>query len=237
MRYIITSGPMEVKVDDVRSIKNSSTGKLGSIIADTLKMHGYTDIIYIHTKGAILPTSNVKCVLINDHTQLLEQIAKYITKSSVVVHAMAVSDFSLGGTVVVEQLADGIFTNLSSITNRDDVLSLINENMIQTNKLSSSSDQLISLKRNIKVIDEIKKLNNAAKLVGFKLLSDVTVDELITVANKLKVRSGADLIIANRIEDINASQHKAYIISDKQTVEVNTKLEIATTLINEMEKL
>ncbi len=235
MKYIITSGPMESQIDSVRKIKNSSSGRLGTEIANQLVGRGYTQIVYIHTAGTIKP-DNVKCIQIEGHEQLLTALKHEIEDDSVIIHAMAISDFNIKGTSSIEDMAETIYSNLNSITSKEDIVSLINSNVYATDKLSSQADQLIVMERAIKVIDQIKRINPNCKLIGFKLLSNVSDEQLIAVANGILKRANCDYVVANIKEQVKSDAHRALIIGENYVQEVLTKKQIANTIIDLMEE-
>lgn len=235
MKYIITSGPMESQIDSVRKIKNSSSGKLGTVFAEQLLKRGYSNIVYIHTSGALVP-DKVKTIEIDGHKQLLSALEREITDDSVIVHAMAISDFNIKGTNPIECVADAIYSNLDQIETREDIVKLINANVKLTDKLSSSNDQLVVMERAIKVIDQIKKINSNCKLIGFKLLSNVSDEELISVATGILNRANCDYVVANIKEQVKTESHRAIIVGDDYQQQVLSKQEIANTIIDLMEE-
>ncbi|WOO87591.1 phosphopantothenoylcysteine decarboxylase [Mollicutes bacterium LVI A0039] len=237
MKYIITSGPMVMEIDSVRNIKNSSTGKLGAIFAETLVAKTAAEVVYIHTAGAILPTVEVNAIEIKNHEQLIAALTQELTADSVVIHAMAISDFKYGGSVDIERLAQTIFENLATFTCADAVKTIIKDSVRTSSKLASNSDQLLLLNQADKIIDKIKTICPQARLVGFKLLSNVDKQELINVAVNMKQRAGCDLVVANLKEQVHGGEHHAYIISDTTIREAHTKEQIATMVIEEMEQI
>lgn len=67
-------------------------------------------------------------------------------------------------------------------------------------KIKSSQNKIkISLKKAPKIIDEIKKIQKNAFLVGFKAETNLSKKDLIKSAQKKLQESGADMIIANDI--------------------------------------
>lgn len=236
MKYIITSGPMEIAIDQVRKIQNSSTGKLGAIFVEQLIATNHQEVVYIHTSGAMRPRDECTQIEINNHQQLLAALEAEITADSVVIHAMAVSDFTSAGTLLYDDLIDLIFTNKESITTKEDVKKLIDSNLQVVDKLTSASDQVVFLNRSIKIIDQIKKINPSVKLVGFKLLSAVSENELIAVAQATKTRTDCDYIVANIKEEVSTEKHHAYIIGGESIEEVFTKQQIAQKIIELVEE-
>ncbi len=236
MKYIITSGPMETKIDDVRKIENSSTGSLGIQFVDSLIAKGYTDIVYVHTEKAMRPKHNIKTYQVSTHDEIISALKNELTDSSIVVHAMAISDFDYQGAMSIEKLATKILTNKEKLKNQDDIFDLIKTIMVKPTKLSSKEDQLLVMNRALKVIDEIKKINANCRLVGFKLLSNVSYEELSEVAQNIKERANCEYVVANRKEDIRDGKHLALVVGSDECYKVETKREIAEKIIELMEE-
>lgn len=235
MKYIITSGPMEMEIDSVRKIENSSSGLLGVAIAQELQRKGYNDIVYIHTKGAAVLEGVIKHQ-INTHLELIEALKQENKGDCTIIHAMAISDYKMGGSISLNELSNLIIDNIAIIKQEEDIKKLIKENTHVVSKLSSSEDQVLLFEKEIKVIDQIKKMNPNAILVGFKLLSNVTTKELLVVGNDIKKRANCDIVVANIKEEVSSVNHKAYIISNDEVVEALTKKEIANKLISILEE-
>ncbi len=113
MRYIITSGAMEVPIDNVRKIVNSSTGELGSMFANHCSESIENEVIYIHSISARLPMirKNIKCELIQGTKDLLDTLKTYVIDECVVIHLMAVSDFDYGGYLEASKVKDNDYIN------------------------------------------------------------------------------------------------------------------------------
>lgn len=235
MKYIITSGPMEMEIDSVRKIENSSSGLLGVAIVEQLQQKGYSDIVYIHTKGAAVP-ANVKKYVIKTHSELIEAFKQENIGECTIIHAMAISDYKMGGSISLNELSNLIINNITNLKQEEDIKKLIKGNINVVSKLSSSEDQVLLFEKEVKVIDQIKRMNEEAILVGFKLLSNVTTKELLAVGRGIKNRANCDIVVANIKEEVSSVNHKAYIISDDEVVEASTKKEIAYKLINILEE-
>lgn len=234
MKYIITSGPMKMKIDQVRSIENSSSGMLGVTIANVLKERGIENIVYIHTKGAKTP-SDIRCIVIDNHQSLLAALEDEAKGSCTVIHAMAISDFKMAGNISLNQLSQLIINNQTRLKTKLDVQTLIENNMRLDSKLSSKEDQLLLFEKEVKVIDEIKKINPKVVLVGFKLLSGVIAEKLIEVATDIKKRANCDIVVANIKEEVSANYHHGYIITNDEIRQAYTKADIGLQLVNILE--
>lgn len=233
MKYIITSGPMETQIDSVRKIENSSSGQLGSQFVTQLLTRG-SDVVYIHTPAAVVPNGDFKQITITDHQQLLTVLKQELTDDSIVIHAMAISDFEFRGAMTYSQMYQLVSTN--KVDNPQQLKELIEGNLIKTDKLSSSEDQMLMMNRTLKVIDQIKQINPRVRLIGFKLLSNVSEHQLIAVANEIRKRANCEYVVANLKEQVSDSHHIATIVGANSSYKVESKQEIANKIIELMEE-
>lgn len=243
MKYIITSGGIEVKIDNVRNIINKSTGKLGSLFADELSK-GNNKVIYLHTKSALIPKSKeITKIRVNNSGELLKELQKElnttnITEKICVIHLMAINDYKFSGSIDTEKFFELIIQNKNNINNQKDLSQLLEKFFVKTDKLDSNNDQFFYLKKDLKIIDEIKKINPSVILVGFKLLSEVTEEELTKVALKLKHRAKCDIVVGNIKEEITKTQHIGYIYNDKNEMrKVKTKEEIVNQVLKSVREM
>lgn len=209
MRILITAGGTSENIDSVRKITNSSSGRLGAIIAERLMEDGH-ELIYVHGKGAKLPEGEYEKHPIIGVRDLQKTMKEILTtqKINVVIHAMAVSDYFVDyvttPTLAAKDYAEadnGIYERMLAGRYRLD----------NSQKLSSDEEALlIMLKKSPKVISEIKTYAPDVRLIGFKLLSGATYEELEAAALKQIKTSGSDLVVANDIRYIDDKQHFAW---------------------------
>lgn len=109
-------------------------------------------------------------------------------------------------------------------------------------KIKSNADKVVvKLKKVPKIINEIKKIQKDAFLVGFKAETDISKSELIKSSRKKLVESGADMIVANDIGEKyrkNPAKNNAVIINSNSTVESGwkDKERVAKFVVNQIEK-
>ncbi len=205
MKVVITAGGTSEKIDNVRKITNSSTGKLGLCIANEfLKTIEGVEITYICSKEAFCPSDDrVKIKRIIGVDDLEREVRNVLDNNDidVFIHSMAVSDYKVDYVSTLEKLKN-------------------NEEFSMTdNKISSSlSDLVIVLKPTKKIISIIKDISPNTYLVGFKLLDNVTKDKLIEVATNLMIKNKCNLVIANDLENIRNGRHIGYIIDEENNV-------------------
>ncbi len=227
MKIIITAGGTSEKIDDVRTISNSSTGSLGLAIGKAFlraaEETGRIDkIYYLHGKRAVYPEHEiVEPIEIGGVLDLQDNLSKLLKEEKIdaVIHAMAVSDY------MVHQV-----TTLEKLMGTEDPEHVQD---LSGNKISSDIDDLIiHMKRSPKVISIIKQISPETKLIGFKLLSGVPHEELIDVGYRLLQKNHCDFVMANDLHEIGKDFHKGYLIHpDKSYDSMNTNDEIAAMIV------
>lgn len=238
MRVLITAGGTSEKIDDVRSITNHSTGKLGSLIAEAFLTHDVT-IDYVTTATALRPASDKVNIHEIAGTQELADTLQNLLQQQLydaVIHSMAVSDFTPEKSLSQEDFLTKInqlITRQQPLT-AEDLTVLTEDTTAKENKISSNTDHLfLILKKTPKVIQQIKQLQPATILVGFKLLVDVSKEELVDVARHSLIKNQADYVLANDLTSIHHGQHVGYFINKEGTIigEATSKEALAQLIV------
>ncbi|MCL1935063.1 MAG: hypothetical protein FWF57_01595 [Defluviitaleaceae bacterium] len=240
INIIITSGGTTEDIDKVRAITNKSTGALGKLIAKELtegQFAGRYYIYYIYNGHTPPENKYINAIKINNINDL-EEVTNHLLKEEIFafIHAMAVSDFKPIGKINLNNVIDNISTKLDGQPKtKKEIKKLLEEELkpIQIeNKISSNNENLaIIFSKNIKIIENIKKIRPSILLIGFKLVTFLEDGEAFNIAYNLLKKSNADLIVLNDIKNINENFHKAMIIDkNKDVIKIETKLEIAITL-------
>lgn len=230
-KIIITSGGTSEKIDNVRKITNSSSGKLGMTIANyLLKEFNDITIYYLCSKNSLNPSDNRAKIIEIDGTMDLKNTVENLLLTEHIdyfIHSMAVSDYMTDYITTIEKIKN----SFRKSTNLDEVFS--NIETINGNKISSYENNLVVvLKPTPKIISLVKNLSPSTYLVGFKLLDGVSKEELISVSKKLRDKNRCDLVVANDLSNIRNGEHIAYIIDKNNNVEIShDKDDIAKKLI------
>ncbi|RSJ16979.1 Coenzyme A biosynthesis bifunctional protein CoaBC [Streptococcus intermedius] len=221
MKLLITSGGTSEKIDQVRSITNHSTGKLGALIADSFLEQG-DQVTLITTRNAIKPAAhpNLTIQIIENVQELFEMMKPLVKTHDVLIHSMAVSDYT-----------PIYMTGFEQITTSQDLTEFLNKTNKQSKISSKDNYQVLFLKQTPKIISQVKKWNPNIRLIGFKLLVDVSKEELLTVARASLTKNQAEIIVANDLSDISDNQHHAYLVKINSVIKVDTKEEIAQQLV------
>lgn len=227
-KYVITSGGISEKIDNVRKITNSSSGKLGMTIANhLLESKSDITIYYVCSKNALRPSNTrVKIIEVVGTMDLKDKVESLLRNEKIdyFIHTMAVADYMVDYVTTVDKMK-------KSFLNNSDM------EVINDTKISSYENNLVLvLKPTPKIIGLIKKESPLTYLVGFKLLDGVSKKELIEVAMRLRDKNKCDLVVANDLEDIRNKEHKAYIIDkEDKVVEASDKEDIAKKLVRMMD--
>ena len=225
MKILVTSGGTSEAIDRVRSITNHSTGHLGLVITEALIKAGH-EVCLITTSQAVKPAShpNLKIIEIKNTLDLLEEMRNLVIDYQVVIHSMAVSDYT-----------PVYMTSLDEVQASQDLSEFLTKQNTESKISSKEEAQILFLKKNPKIISLVKEWNPKIHLIGFKLLVDVTKDHLIDVARESLNKNRADIIVANDLTQINSEQHLAYLVEKNDYQTAYSKQEIAELLLEKIQ--
>ena len=220
MNILITSGGTSEKIDRVRSITNHSTGQLGKVISETFLNKG-DRVTLVTTSRAVHPLlhPNLTTVEIENVAELHEKLEQLVHTHDVLIHAMAVSDYT-----------PVYMTSLEAVAASSDMTEFLNKTNSES-KISSQDDvQVLFLKKTPKIISLVKQWNPDIRLIGFKLLVDVSKEKLLETARASLQKNKADIIVANDLNKITEKGHEAYLVRKDKVTQAHSKVEIAQLL-------
>ncbi len=249
MKILITSGGTIEPIDSVRSIANTSTGMLGSLIARAFGENAATEkIYYVAGKKAVLPTLSEpnKLVVLPVLTvaDLDEAVRKILAENTVdiIIHSMAVSDYRVKAVATAESLAPELTDGQKRRTEDgatpeeglyNTLISHHNSIIPQDGKLPSNIDNLILfMERTPKIITLFQSLAPKAILVGFKLLDGVPFETLIENALHIMKENKCAFVLANDLKGITDTGHIGYLVDEsKRIIRLETKNQIAQAIL------
>jgi len=196
-RILITAGGTREQIDSVRYIGNMSTGRTASQLADALKVAGHS-VTWLGASDAIQPVSVSRIESFYSYSDLEAQLRLLLGTGEydVVIHAAAVSDFSVAS---IESDGPAAAENGSG-------------------KLSSDSGLVLYLKPNPKLLDSLKTWsgNPALQVVGFKLTDTDDPQQRIDAIKKQFDQSGVDAVVHNDLSEISRTAHPFYLYAPEQ---------------------
>ena len=180
MKCVVTAGPTYEPLDEVRRLTNSSTGRLGTGLANHLAAMGHEVILlrgYYAVHGGEVKSSHVE--MFTTATDLRTRLQTLSSQGAgAVFHAAAVSDFTFGA--VWERSAEG---ELSRCVGK---------------KISTRKDQLlVELKPTSKIIGELRGWFPQACLVGWKYELDGDRARVIEVAKEQLAANRTNACVVN----------------------------------------
>ena len=185
-KILITGGPVHGKLDDVKLITNRFKGGLIAKLADELAET--ENVIYLTAKGATLPK--------NPNVEIMYHDGIFDYQDIVLRLAPSVDAVILGGAVA--NLVPQTPINGKFPSHNYKVGDVINIPFVIAPR----------------IIDQVKKVAPNVHLFGFKLLSNVTHEELIDAAYGVVLESKATCIFANDTADLN----KKYAVTKERSV-------------------
>lgn len=193
-RILITSGPTRAPLDAVRFLSNKSTGRLGTLIAEAVVQAG-ADVTFVYGRVSETPTIRGGQ---RSHLRLLPVET---------VHDLIVvfrKELPTGYDAVIHAMA---------------VLDFEPAEIREEKTSSDLSEWVILLTPTPKAAALVKTLAPKTLFVGFKLEVGKGKDALIEIARAWADRTGADLVVANDLRDIERGLHIGYLVRPNGAVD------------------
>ena len=209
-RILVTAGPTWVWIDAVRHIGNVSTGRTGLAIARTAAARGASVTLLL---GPALAASDGR------ERETL-QVIDFVTFDD------------LHGAVR-EQVSSRTYDAMVHAAAVSDYRPVQEERA----KLPSGQEELVlRLRPTPRIVDEVKTLDPDLLLVKFKLEVGRGEAELLAIAAASRIRSRAELIVANDLTAYREGLHPAFLLDESgRVVRTETTAELADRLVREIE--
>jgi phosphopantothenoylcysteine synthetase/decarboxylase len=205
-RLLITAGPTWVPIDAVRHLANLSTGRMGATLARAAAAAGWdTTLLYGPGRHAITT---------EDERQM--RVVRFTT-------------FDDLQRLLREQVASHSYAGLLHAA----AVSDYRPAETREGKLESTASELcLRLVRTPKLIDEVKSLDPEIVLAAFKLTAGQPRGEMIRAAQALRLRAGAELVVANDQATLSHGRHPALLLDETGIVAAaETPEELAEPLL------
>jgi phosphopantothenoylcysteine synthetase/decarboxylase len=209
MKILVTSGNTQVPIDQVRMITSIFTGRTGTRIAwecfqrnhEVTLLTSHPDLIPEITKQPVFSEKAWQVHAYRTFAELEALLEQEITRQpfDVIIHVAAVSDFYCAGTFTINP--DTTFDpQTASWKSQSAPIPMVN---IQSGKIPSDYPEVwLRLLPTPKLIDLFRsRWQFRGLLIKFKLEVGKSDSELQAAAMESRIKSGADLIVANTLED------------------------------------
>ena len=229
LEVLITSGGTICKIDDIRHIGNFSNGTTGAIIAEEFLKEGHR-VHYVYARDAKRPFRRFLCI--NPDSDYDEQFEKkrlfyeeYRKHRGRLVESCFLTFKDYYNTLKRMLTSEPIDVVILAAAVSD-------YGIEKTNGKISSNDQelIIRLTRNPKVISLIKHWNPYVFQIGFKLLADVGLKELVDTGYEHGLSNNSDLTVANSINKADFTKSQTVIITPERDILYTIRPELAKKL-------
>ncbi len=220
MNIVVTGGGTIAPIDDVRRITNASTGRFSAEITEACLDRGAT-VWHVHAPTALLPFDRSARVDLNaDPANEAERI-----------HALRDRFAASRGRLHLVPLAEGTVADYART-----LLAVFREAPIDVAFLamavsdfepepiagkirSDSEDRVLRLRPTPKIIRSVRDWAPSLFLVGFKLLSGSSTEDLIERAEASGRENRADLTVANDFRTVRDGRHTIHLVRPGHPVE------------------
>ena len=227
-KILITAGPTNEYIDEVMKITNMSTGRLGIELTRNFLNNG-DNVTLIATRSVIRSglyerynlanNVNLNAIAIETTEDMFNALkSESINDYDLIIHSSAVGDYKSEFSFTMDELANEIALSIKEgKISKEEILTILTNPKCKVNddtKISSYEPNLtVKLTLTPKLISHLREWFPNSKLVGFKLLENVTKDHLIEVAKKLCIKNNMDYIIANDLHDLRNGEHLSFLVN------------------------
>jgi phosphopantothenate-cysteine ligase len=234
MNVLVAGGGTIAPIDDVRAITNASTGRFAASISEAWLESGAT-VRHLHTPTAELPylrssRFDLNASDLNAEHRRIDRLAEQWRSCRERLRLVPLAQGTVGEyaqtleTLLRAEPADVIFlaTAVSDY-----------EPEPRSGKIGSDEEGLIlRCRRTPKVIRSVRDWAPSSYLVGFKLLSRVSPDELIAQASRACLINRADLTVANDLQTLREGRHTVHLVRPGHPAEtIGPGPDLARTLV------
>jgi phosphopantothenate---cysteine ligase (CTP) len=221
MNVVVTGGGTIAPIDDVRILTNVSSGRFSAAITEACLDRG-ASVWHVHAADALLPLKRFAEFALDTAEPAAELLRlarlreRWLSQRDrlqlIPLSIGNVDDYSTTLKQVLEsQAIDVVFLPMAVADYEPEA---------QLGKISSEADSLVlHCRRTPKVIRMVRDWAPSVYLVGFKLLSRASQDELIRRAQAACRDNRADLTVANDLETLRQGRHTIHLVRPDQEPE------------------
>ena len=248
-RVLITGGPTNEYIDEVMKITNMSSGKVAIRMAEIFVEGNYEVTLLLTKTIKYEPKTDNITVVRFETTDELERAIKAESERQTydaVIHSAAVADykpeFSFRMEDMAYELANYVQEKGKSVSDTNelwnDIFGILTNPDCKVNdssKISSNESHLtVKLGLTTKIIYNLRKWFPDALICGFKLLENVSEQELVDAAMRVIDKSGVNMVFANDLAELRkGNANRMVIVAGGPTGEV---VDGAQGIVNTVER-
>jgi phosphopantothenate---cysteine ligase (CTP) len=215
-KILITSGGTKIPIDDVRHIGNMSTGRLGSSLALEFLKVGF-EVDFLYAIGSHNPSQ------LNLDLQDADFQSKYEEFLSRKPYLSRLTSYSY-------KTYDDYSATLIKLLDHNPAITILAAAVSDygvtpvKGKLVSTNNTTLQLHPLPKLISKVKTLAPSTQLVGFKLLSGVSTEELINAAKHSLVTNHCSMVVSNDLSTIKSGAHRLNVVLPTEIISLEEPL-------------
>jgi phosphopantothenate-cysteine ligase/phosphopantothenoylcysteine decarboxylase/phosphopantothenate--cysteine ligase len=235
MRILVTAGNTRVPVDQVRCITNIFTGRTGTRLAIEGNRRGH-DVVLLTSHPQLVGEQVSrrgawKVESYQTFDDLHNLLADLVPGSSfdVIIHCAAIADYQVNGIYAVQE---GTQFEPSQLRWHGTDPTLVD---ISAGKVKSTHAEVwLRMTPTPKLVDHFRTIwSFLGKLVKFKLEVGISDAELLWIAEKSRLHSRADYMVANTLEGVNNYAFLGPVEGEYRKI---SRLQLASELWNLLER-
>jgi phosphopantothenoylcysteine synthetase/decarboxylase len=252
MNVVVTGGGTIAPIDDVRYIANTSTGRFSAMITEACLERGAA-VWHIHAPSAQLPYERLARFDLSapDPAAEFERLAHLREQWLAVrdrlyvvpIHMLGGLRLALPSTTPQQPrgtVAEYRMT-LETVLRRNHIdiaflamaVSDFEPNVTFEGKIETPTESLsIPCQPTMKVIGQVRDWAPNIYLVGFKLLSRATEEQLIEAAEAACIANRADVTVANDLQTVRSGSHEIHLVRPGHAPETIRTENIAERLVD-----
>jgi phosphopantothenate-cysteine ligase len=231
-KVLITGGPTNEYIDEVMKITNMSSGKVAIEMAQHFVNDDYqvTLLLTKNIKNSALDKlckkKNFDLIRFETTEELLNCIQSCSTmhEYDIVIHSAAVADYKPAFSFRAEDMADEITRRIRKLPANDMGYERVYDIVLNTltgpdckvndkTKISSVEPNLtVKLGLTPKIIASLRQFFPNAFICGFKLLGNVSEDELVDAAVKQIKKCNTNLVFANDLAELRKGNSERLVV-------------------------
>ena len=238
-KVLITGGPSNEYIDEVMKITNMSSGKIAVQLAEAFTRDGYEVTAILNKSVKYNLYGDPTCKYGKPHLRIVnfettEELEKAIEDESksfnydIVIHSAAVADYKPAYSFRMEDMAKEIaeyvmdnareineaFTGVDIEKAIFNILTNPECKVNDSTKISSCEPNLtVKLGLTPKIIESLRKWFPDAYICGFKLLENVSEEELVEAAMKQIKKCNTNLVFANDLAKLRTGNASRLVVA------------------------
>lgn len=221
MNVLVTGGGTAAPIDDVRVITNLSSGRFAAAISESCLARG-AEVWHLHSPSAVLPLKRRAEFNLDAEEPAAElaRLARLRDDWAAIRGRLHLAPLRRGTVGEYSESLHGLLAaHPIDVVFLAMAVSDYEPEPLAGKVSSDEAELLVRCRRTPKVIRSVRDWAPSVYLVGFKLLSRASREELIRQAEAACRTNRADLTVANDLQSLVAGRHTVHLVRSGRPTE------------------